>query len=211
MNGDDGINVYGDSDTAQEFQDDDIPVTSLFEVGCWADSTRCPDLTHGQSDTMTIIRVNGSPVLWDVKRIQGIADSSTRAEYCGAAIGVRRLFSVIQTLRFLRIAVRTPRQYIDSTAAKHLAMNPKKLGATRHLSIKWHFLRYHVQRKEVDLQYSITEDMLADMGTKILPRKTLARFAMIFFSTLSSRWSSDYHSLDHICPPDMYPEWSKRQ
>ena len=135
LHADDGINVYDDLDTAPEFQDDAIPPASLFEVDCWTDSTWCPDLTHGQSDTMTIIRVNGSPVLWDVKRIQGITDSSTRAEYCGAAIGVRRLLSVIQTLRFLGTAVQTPRQYIDSTAAKQLALNPKKLDAARHLSI----------------------------------------------------------------------------
>ena len=210
LRADDGINVYDDSDTAPEFQDDVIPPTSQFEVDCWTDSTWCPDLTHGQSDTMTIIRVNGSPVLWDVKRIEGIADSSTRAEYCGAAIGARRLFSIIQTLRFLGIAVHTPRQYIDSTAAKMLALNPKKLGATRHLSIKWHFLRYHVQRKDINLQYCITEDMLADMGTKILPRKTLARFAMIFFNSLSSKWSDNYNHLDHICSPEVYPEWRQR-
>ena len=103
-----GINIYDDSDTAPEFQDDTIPTTPQFEIDCWTDSTWCPNLTHGQSDTMTIIRVNGSPVLWDVKRIQGTAGTSTTAEYCGVAIGVRRLLSVIQTLRFFGIAVSTP-------------------------------------------------------------------------------------------------------
>ena len=77
------------------------------------------------SDVMVIVRINGAPVFWEVKRISGIADSSTRAEYCGASVGVRRLLGVIQTLRFFGIAVMTPRQYIDSTAAKQLAENPK--------------------------------------------------------------------------------------
>ena len=86
-------------------------------------------------------------------------------------------------------------------------MHPKKLGATRHLSIKWHFLRYHVQRRDVNLQYCITEDMLADMDTKILPRKALARFAMIFFNSLTMGQSSDYDHLDHIFPPNTYPGW----
>ena len=74
---------------------------------------------------MVIIRVNGAPVFWEVARISGIADSSTRAEYCGESVGVRRLLDVIQALRFFGIAVTTPKQYIDSTAAKHLAENPK--------------------------------------------------------------------------------------
>ena len=115
-------------------------------------------------------------------RITGIADNSTRAEYCGASIGVRRVVSVIQTLRFLGIAVRTSGHYIDSAASKQLAKNLKKMGTTRHIGIKWHFIRYHVQKGDVDLLYCITEDMIADMGTKRLPRKKLARFPSIFFN-----------------------------
>jgi hypothetical protein len=155
---------------------------------------------------MTVVRINGVAVFWEVARISGIADSSTRAEYCGASIGVRRLLSVIQTLRFFGIAVRTPLQYIDSTAAKQLAENPKKMGTTRHLGIKWHFIRHHVQKGDVVLAYCISEDMLSDMGTKRLARKKLARFAAIFFNVLHKSWRTDPNRLALITPEGTFPE-----
>jgi len=154
-----GVNVYEEDPELSEFVDPTIPITSEFEVDCWTDATWAPDIEHARSDMMTVVRVNGVPVFWEVTRISGIADSSNRAEYCGASIGVRRLLGVIQTLRFFGIAVRTPLQYIDSTAAKQLAENPKKMGTTRHLGIKWHFIRYHVQKGDVVLAYCITEDI----------------------------------------------------
>ena len=208
LDNDFGVNVYEDEAELSEFVEPGIPITEHFEVDCWTDATWAPDISHGRSDMMFVIRVNGMPVYWGVNRITGIADSSTRSEYCGASIGVRRLLSVIQTLRFLGIAVRTPLQYIDSTAAKQLAENPKKMGTTRHIGIKWHFIRYHVQKRDVDLSYSITEDMLSDMGTKRLPRKKLARFAAIFFNVLHKDWAVDPDNLSLITPPGTFPELS---
>ena len=87
-----------------------------------------------------------------------------------------------------------------------MAENPKKMGSTRHIGIKWHFIRYHVQKRDVDLSYSITEDMLSDMGTKRLPRKKLARFATIFFNVLSKNWAKDPENLSLITPPGTFPE-----
>jgi hypothetical protein len=89
-------------------------------------------------------------------------------------------------LRFFGIAVRTPLQCADSTAAKQLAENPKKMGATRHLGVKWHFIRRHTQKGGVSLAHCISEGVLSDMGTKRLARKKLARFAAIFFNVLKN-------------------------
>ena len=85
---------------------------------------------------MAVIRVNGVAVFWEVARILGVTDSSTRVAYCGAAIVVRRLFRA-------DTGATIP---CDSAVAKKLAENPKKMGMTRHLAIKWHFTRHHVQK-----------------------------------------------------------------
>jgi hypothetical protein len=203
-----GVNVYEEDPELSEFVDPTMPITPEFEVDCWADATWAPDNEHARSDMMTVVRINGVPVFWEVARVSGIADSSTRAGHCGASIGVRRLLGVIQiqTLRFFGIAVRTPLQHVDSTAAKQLAENPKKMGATRHLGIKWHFIRHHVQKGDVALAYCISEDMLSDMGAKRLARKKLARFAAIFFNVLHESWSADPNRLALITPEGTFPE-----
>ena len=99
-----------------------------------------------------------------------------------------------------------PKQYIDSAAAKQLAENPKKMGTTRHLGIKWHFIRHHVQKGDVILAYCISEDMISDMGTKRLARKKLARFATIFFNVLHKSWRTDPNRLALITPEGTFPE-----
>ena len=50
--------------------------------------------------------------------------------------------------------------------------------------------------------------MLANVGTKRLARRKLARFAVIFFNSLHPQWRHDYDHLRHICTPETFPELS---
>jgi hypothetical protein len=99
------VNVCEENPELSEFVDPTIPVTEQFEVGCWTDATWAPGLDNARSDMMFVVRINGISVHWGVNRITRIANNSTRAEYCGASSGVRRVLSITQTLRFLGIAV----------------------------------------------------------------------------------------------------------
>ena len=98
-----GVNVYEDDPELSEFAEPSIPITGHFLVGCWTGTTWAPGISHARSDMMFVIRANGIPVYLGVFRFTGIADSSMRAEYCGVSIGVRRILTVIHTLRFLGI------------------------------------------------------------------------------------------------------------
>ena len=88
-------------------------------------------------------------------------------------------------------------QYCDSTSAVQVARNPHSLGASRSLGIRMHGTRYAIAHQGLRLEYSITEDMVADCPTKRLARQKLARFALIFFNNLRPDWEDDY---DHLRP-----------
>ena len=47
------------------------------------------------------------------------------------------------------------------------------------IGVRWHYVRHQVFANALVIAYSITEGMLADVGTKWLARKKLARFAII--------------------------------
>jgi hypothetical protein len=96
---------------------------------------------------------------------------------------------------------------VDSTAALQIAENPKKLGSSRHLGVRWHYVRHQIFACGLELAYSFTEDMLADVGTKRLARKKLARFAIIFFNSLHPEWRKDFEHLRHICSLETFPEF----
>ncbi|CAL9029739.1 unnamed protein product, partial [Prunus brigantina] len=58
----------------------------------------------------------------------------------------------------------------DNTSAIAMARNPVHQQKTRHISRKFHFIREAIQAKEIELIYCKTEDQIADILTKALPK-----------------------------------------
>ena len=112
---------------------------------------------------MSISMINGAPTSWECCKLTGVARSSTAAEFCGQSVAAVQQELTLRHLEFLGIRPITRVQYVDSTAALQIAENPKKLGATRHLGVRWHYVRHQIFACALLIAYSITEDMLADV------------------------------------------------
>jgi len=56
--------------------------------------------------------------------------------------------------------------YIDNNGAKKLAENPVFHNRTKHMDVRHHFVREAIERKDLMVSYTTTEDMVADMLTK---------------------------------------------
>ena len=52
-----------------------------------------------------------------------------------------------------------------------LAKNQQVHGRTKHVDIKYHFIRDLVEAERIKLTYCVSENMVADMLTKGLPIK----------------------------------------
>ena len=57
----------------------------------------------------------------------------------------------------------------DNQSAIAIAKNPQFHGRTKHIEIKYHFVRELVENGTINLHYCPTTDMLADLLTKGLP------------------------------------------
>jgi len=194
----------------KSFEEEFMPCTPLFHITCWTDASYAPRGENARSELYFVVQINGAPIAFNPITLTGVADSASTAEYCGASVGCKQTEATRQSARFVGISVHEVWQYIDATSAKQIAENPKKLGSTRHLGIRWHLVRYHLHAKDLVLKYSISEDCLADLGTKRLARKILSRFAMIFFNCLHATWSADPDCLKHICDVGTFPEWDPK-
>ena len=60
--------------------------------------------------------------------------------------------------------------YCDNTSAINLSKNLVMHTKTKHIVIKYHFLRELVQDKEVRLEYVNTKEQILDIFTKPLPK-----------------------------------------
>ena len=56
----------------------------------------------------------------------------------------------------------------DNTSAINLAKNPIQHSRSKHIDIKHHFIRDHVQKGDIKLSFVNTEDQIADVFTKPL-------------------------------------------
>ena len=64
----------------------------------------------------------------------------------------------------------------DNTSAINLSKNPVLHSRTKYIEIRHHFLRDHVQRGDIALEFICTEKQLADIFTKPL---ALERFILL--------------------------------
>ena len=60
----------------------------------------------------------------------------------------------------------------DNTSAISISKNPVMHSKTKHIPIKFHFLREQVTEKNIKLEYIRTKEQAADIFTKPLPRET---------------------------------------
>ena len=65
--------------------------------------------------------------------------------------------------------------YGDNQGAISLAKNPTHHAKTKHVDVQLHFIRDHIEKGTINIEYCPTEDMLADLMTKGLPRDRHAR------------------------------------
>ena len=61
----------------------------------------------------------------------------------------------------------------DNKGAKELAICPKNRPRTKHIAVKYHHFREHVKNNIIFVEYTPTNEQLADIMTKPLPLKTL--------------------------------------
>ena len=77
----------------------------------------------------------------------------------------------------------------DNTSAINLCKNPIQHYRTKHIDIRYHFLRDHVQNSDISLEFVDTNNQLADIFTKPLNEERLKLikhdFGMIDGYTLS--------------------------
>ncbi|WVZ76692.1 hypothetical protein U9M48_024645 [Paspalum notatum var. saurae] len=57
---------------------------------------------------------------------------------------------------------------VDSTSAISVAKNPVLHSRTKHIDVRFHFLRDHYEKGDIELIYVVSANLLADIFTKPL-------------------------------------------
>ncbi|KAE8729671.1 hypothetical protein F3Y22_tig00003435pilonHSYRG00075 [Hibiscus syriacus] len=108
---------------------------------------------------------------WSSKKQDIVAQSTAEAEFIAATAVVNQALWLRNILNDLCLEQRRSTEvFVDNQAAIAISNNPVFHRKTKHFNIKLYFLREVQKNGEVSLLYCSTNDQLADIFTKALPR-----------------------------------------
>ena len=126
---------------------------------------------HRRSISGYVFTLGGGAIAWSSKKQGRTALSTAEAEYAAATQAVKQLIWHRNLLKELDLPQeQTSILLSDNQAAISISHNPEFHARTKHIDIDLHFLRDHVSEGTMKMEYVPSEDNLADLFTKALPR-----------------------------------------
>nr|KYP57466.1 Copia protein [Cajanus cajan] len=110
-------------------------------------------------------------VSWHSKKQNSVALSTAEAEYIAAGSCCAQILWMKQQLSDYGLLLDHIPIKCDNTSAINLSKNPVLHSRTKHIEIRHHFLRDHVQKGDCVLEFVETKSQLADIFTKPLPKE----------------------------------------
>ncbi|XP_062075027.1 secreted RxLR effector protein 161-like [Humulus lupulus] len=145
--------------------------TNISLVG-FSDSNWAGNLDYRKSTSGGCFYVGNNLVSWHNKKKNSISLSTAEAEYIAAGSCCIQLLWMKQMLRDYGLCLDTLTIYCDNTSAINLSKNPVQNSRTKHIDIRYHFLRELVESKLIVLSHVASESQLADLFTKALSSQT---------------------------------------
>ena len=146
-----------------------------FELRSFVDSDYAGSLVDRKSTSGFCHLLGNSLISWFSKKQNSVALSTAEAEYVAAGSCCSQVLYMKQQLEDYQIHIDCAEIYCDNTSAINISKNPVLHSRTKHIEIRHHFIRDHVQRGDVRLVHVNTGDQLADIFTKPLPRDQFAK------------------------------------
>ena len=148
---------------------------SGLDLDVWVDSSYADDVVDRRSTTGLAVAVGGTLVNGTTKTQRVPAQSSSEAEYLAAAEAVKEALYVRAVLSF--VAPETCGAKIkvleDNKGALALVQNPFSSARSKHIDVRYHFIRELFKAGKITGEFVPTEEQHADMLTKPLGRAKL--------------------------------------
>jgi hypothetical protein len=144
------------------------PKGAPFELIGYSDSDYAGCKVDRKSTSGTCQFLGRSLVSWSSKKQNSVALSTAEAEYIAAGSCCAQLLWMRQTLKDFNISMSQVPLLCDNESAIKLANNPVQHQRSKHIEVRHHFLRDHVEKKDIQLCHVRTEAQLADIFTKPL-------------------------------------------
>jgi hypothetical protein len=140
----------------------------------YSDSDFAGDSDDRKSTGGYVFLLFGGAISWKSKKQALPALSTVEAEYIAGAEATKEAIWLLRLLRDLDANVHNAPPatiHFDNQGAMALTKNDANHNRTKHIDVKWHFIRAYVANGTIKITYLPTANMVADILTKALPRE----------------------------------------
>ncbi|PRQ55986.1 putative RNA-directed DNA polymerase [Rosa chinensis] len=135
----------------------------------FTDSDYAGDMDDRKSTSGFVFMMGSGAISWSAKKQQIVTLSTTEAEFVAAAssscqaIWLRRMLGVLQNQQQSPTII-----YCDNSSSIKLSKNSVLHGRSKHIDVRYHFLRDLMKEGAIELVYCPSNDQVADILTKPL-------------------------------------------
>jgi hypothetical protein len=166
----------------------DLSQIKNFNLSCYSDA----DFATNRDDRISmggmILFIDEAPILWKTFKQKCISLSTMESEYVSLTEAAKELIwvirimdeciksNVIESIPYNKIL------YCDNLAAIDFSNSPIENSRTKHIDVKYNFLRDLIYKKLFKLKYVSSKRNFADIFTKAMPKIGLKHFVNKVFA-----------------------------
>ena len=155
---------------------DDLDRIAITPVG-YCDADYAGDIDDRKSVSGHTYLLGGGAISWNSKKQTTTALSSTEAEYTAISHATRQAIWLRNLLEGLGYSQEKPTVlYSDNQSAITLTRDAQFHARSKHFDVQNHFVREKVENGVIDIIYIPTDNNIADVFTKALPKAKHRKF-----------------------------------
>ena len=147
-----------------------------IDIYLYSDASFAMCVDTRRSVTAFTVYWNNGIVNWESRTQPSTARSTTEAEYMAMAEATSESIWIAKVAQDLGIPIHGPiTLFEDNSGAIALANTRKHMRRTKHIDVRYHFVREKRESGFIDFIFCETKHMIADLLTKNLPRPAFER------------------------------------
>ncbi|KAJ9566973.1 hypothetical protein OSB04_002939 [Centaurea solstitialis] len=147
------------------------PKGSSFELIGYTDSDHAGCKLDRKSTSGACQFLGNKLVSWSSRKQNCVSLSMAEAEYIAAACCCSQVLWMKTQLADFGYTMNQIPIYCDSQSAIQITANPVQHSKTKHIDIRYHFIKDHVEKGNIELYFVESDLQLADLFTKAFDEK----------------------------------------
>ncbi len=134
----------------------------------YSDADFANDKEDSKSISGSIVMLGGAAITYMSKKQSLVGQSTTEVEFIAAAETAKNVVWLYELLDEMKVTIQLPIvMYVDNQSAIQVAKAAATHSRTKHIRLRYHFLKDLVSEGVIDLKHINTKKQLADVLTKV--------------------------------------------